>query len=314
MKVYNHTKIAETYKNSVLAIGNFDGIHLGHKKVFSYCKKIAKKNKIKFGVLTFSPLPVMFFNKKIKNFRINSEYQKLDFLKKNYVDFVVSIKFDKKFSNIYAEDFIKKIIYKKINPNLIVVSNNFKFGKNRKGDTKLLKKFSKKYDYKLLEISPFKNSKKVVSSTIIRKSLEKGEINLANKLLARTWFVVGKVVRGKKIGRKLGFRTCNISMKDYILPRHGIYAVKVSLNNSNEKKLYNGVAYLGSRPTFNGKKVILETNIFNLNKKLYGKKIKVYFLKFLRGDQKFTNSYQLTRQMNKDVILAKKGLQTKLLS
>jgi riboflavin kinase/FMN adenylyltransferase len=135
-------------------------------------------------------------------------------------------------------------------------------------------------------------------------------MNLANKLLSRTWFIEGEVKKGKKIGRKLGYRTCNINIKNYILPKLGIYAVKISIGNKSKK--YGGVAYIGSRPTFSGKKVFLEINIFGINKNLYKKKLRVYFLKFLRGDKKFSNSAQLIAQMNKDVIFAKKGLQTKL--
>jgi|TARA_B110000438_G_scaffold297862_1_gene344972 riboflavin kinase/FMN adenylyltransferase len=310
MKIFTTTNIPKNYKNSAIAIGNFDGVHQGHKKVFFETKKFAKKNKTKFGVLTFAPLPVMFFNKKIKNHRLAIEEQKFALFKKNKVDFVINIKFNKKFSNISAENFIKKIIYKKIKPKLLAVSKNFKFGKNRRGDVDLLKKFERDYNYRLLNIKPFKHFKKVVSSTKIRKYLMYGKVELANRLLSRTWFIQGKVIKGKKIGRKLGYRTCNINVKDYVLPKVGIYVVKVTIDL--KKKLYGGVAYLGTRPTFNGKNIFLEINIFGINKNLYKKKLKVYFLKFLRGDRKFSSSNQLIRQMNKDVIFAKKGLKTKL--
>jgi len=310
MKIFKNTNIPKKYKNSAIAIGNFDGVHKGHQKVFKETENFAKRNKVKFGVLTFSPLPVMFFNKKIKNFRLASEKDKLAFMKKNKVDFVIIIRFNKNFSKIDAKNFIKKIIYQKIKPSLLAVSNNFKFGKKRKGDIKLLKKFSYKYKYKLLKIKPYKYLNQIVSSSKIRNYLNNGNINSANKLLTRTWFINGKVEQGKKIGRKLGYRTCNIRIKNYILPKIGIYAVKVSIDN--KKKKYGGVAYLGSRPTFGGKKIFLETNIFNLSKNLYTKNLKVYFLKFLRGDKKFKNSAQLVNQMNKDVISAKKGLKEKL--
>ena len=227
MKIFNTLNISKKFKSSALAIGNFDGVHNGHQKVFKKAKNIAKKNKINFGVLTFSPLPVMFFNKKIKNFRITSEEKKIELFKKNNVDFIIKINFNKKFSKIKAEDFVKKIIYKKISPKFLAVSNNFKFGKNRKGDVNLLKNSSKKYGYRLLKISPFKYLGKTVSSTKIRESLKTGKIELANKLLSRTWSIDGQVTKGKQIGRKLGFRTCNINVKKFILPKAGIYAVKV---------------------------------------------------------------------------------------
>ena len=310
MKIFNSPIITKKYKRSAIAIGNFDGVHKGHQKVFTQAKKFAKKNKIKFGILTFTPLPVMFFNKKVSNYRIASEHQKFKLFKKNGVDFLVNIKFNKNFSRINAFKFIKNIIYKKINPKLIFVSNNFKFGNKRKGNVSLLKKFGKKYNYKLLKINPFKDRGKIISSTRIRKYLQAGNLALANKLLSRTWFVEGRVQKGKKLGRKLGYRTCNIHIKQYILPKSGIYAVKILIGKN--KKAYNGVAYLGSRPTFGGKKIFLETNIFGIKKNLYKKNLRIFFLKFIRRDRKFNNSGQLIRQMNKDVIFAKKSLETKL--
>ena len=280
MKIFNNERIPINYKNPTLAIGNFDGVHIGHQKVFQQARKIANKNKTKFGVLTFSPLPVMFFNKEVKNFRLSSEDQKIKLFKKNKVDFIINIKFNKKFSNLSAENFIKKIIYKKINPKFIAVSNNFKFGKNRKGNIALLEKFNSKYNYKLLNIKPFKSLRQIVSSTKIRKYLKQGSINLANKLLSRTWSIEGYVGKGKKIGRKLGYRTCNMDIKNYVLPKLGIYSVRVSIQN--QKKLYSGVAYLGSRPTFDGKKVFLETNIFGIKKNLYKKKNNRVFLEIFK--------------------------------
>ena len=128
-------------------------------------------------------------------------------------------------------------------------------------------------------------------------------------MLSRTWFIDGQVVKGKKLGRKLGYRTCNIRVKSYVLPKAGIYAVKVSVKN---KKIYKGVAYLGSRPTFRGKETLLEINIFGIKKNLYKKKLRVYFVKFIRKDKKFRSSIELIRQMNKDVISAKKGLKGKV--
>ena len=310
MKIFNSPIISKKYKGSAIAIGNFDGVHKGHQKVFKQAKKFAKKNKIRFGILTFTPLPVMFFNKKVSNYRLTSEDLKFKIFKKYGVDFLVNIKFNKTFSKISAIKFIKNIIYKKISPKLIFVSNNFKFGNKRKGNVNLLKKFGKKYDYKLLKINPFRNQGKMISSTGIRKCLQTGNLDLANKLLSRTWFIDGYVKKGKKLGRKLGYRTCNIYIKNYILPKMGIYAIQVAIGN--KRKMYNGIGYLGSRPTFGGKEIFLEVNIFGIQKKLYKKRLRVYFIKFIRMDKKFKNSAKLINQMNKDVIFAKKGLKTKL--
>ena len=310
MKIFKTLNITNKYKNSALAIGNFDGLHRGHQKVFKETKSFANKNKTKFGVLTFTPMPVMFFNKKIKNHRLTAEKEKLNLFQRYGVDFVINIKFNKKFSRISAEDFIKKIIYKKINPKLFSVSNNFRFGRHRKGGVNLVKKFSTKYGYKLLNIKPFKFLGKIISSSRIRENLKNGNIILANKLLSRTWFVDGQVIKGKKLGRKLGYRTCNINIKNYLLPKIGIYSVKILINNN--KKIHGGVAYLGCRPTFGGNQIFLEVNIFGITKNLYKKKLRVYFLRFIRSDKKFKNSKQLIKQMNMDVILAKKSLKEKI--
>ena len=148
MKIFNNFKIPKKYKRSSLAVGNFDGVHKGHQKVFKQATRLAKKNRIKFGVLTFAPLPVMFFNRNIKNYRLISENKKFKLFKKYKVDFVINNKFNKIFSKLTAEKFIKNIIFKKINPQLVFVSNNFKFGNKRKGNVHLLKKFSKKYNYR----------------------------------------------------------------------------------------------------------------------------------------------------------------------
>ena len=310
MKIFNNINIPKQYKGSSLAIGNFDGVHKGHQKVFKFARLIAKKNKSKFGILTFSPLPVMFFNKKIKNYRLTSEKEKFELLEKNGADFVINIKFNKNFSKISAENFVKNIIYKKISAKKIFVSNNFKFGNRRKGNVNLLEKLGKKYNYRLLKINPDKYKKKMVSSTRIRNYIQKGNFYLANKLLTRVWSVNGRVIKGRKLGRKLGYRTCNIRIKNYLLPMAGIYVVKVMIGN--KKKLTKGIAYLGSRPTFKGKEIFLEINIFNFKENIYKKKLKVYFLKFIRGDRKFSSSAGLIKQMNKDVILAKKSLKPKL--
>ena len=311
MNNFSIATIPSRYKRSAVAIGNFDGVHKGHQKIFANAKKFSKKNKIKFGIITFTPLPVMFFNKKIKNHRLISEVQKLKLFKKYGVDFVINIKFNKIFSKQSAENFVSKIIYKKINPKFIFVSNNFKFGNKRKGNINLLKRLSNKYDYRIINTKAFKYKKKIVSSTRIRKCLQTGNINLANLLLSRTWCINGIVKKGKKLGRKLGFRTCNIRVKNYILPKIGIYAVKVLIGIN--KKIFNGVAYFGFRPTFKGKEIFLEINIFGINKNLYNKRLSVHFVKFIRRDQKFKNSRKLIDQMNKDVISAKKELKAKLI-
>ena len=301
MKIYRNTNLKNEHCKGVLAIGNFDGIHLGHQKVIRDAKQQANKNKLPFGIMTFEPMPVMFFNKKIKNHRINSLDQKINQFKKLKIDFLIIRKFNKKFSRLTAEKFIEKIIFKKTKCKYLYVSNNFRFGFKRKGNIRTLKKFGKKFNYRNLIIKPFKKKNNIISSTLIRKKIREGKIKEVNKLLNRNWSVDGKVIKGKKRGRKIGFPTCNLKMGNYVIPRLGVYAVKVKTS-----KFYkNGVANVGYRPTFNGQSLLLETNIFGINKNLYNKVISVSFKKFIRPEKKFKNFEYLKKQIKFDIKKAK---------
>ena len=302
MKVYNNANLINKHLNGVIAIGNFDGLHLGHQKVINEARLKAKKLKLPLGVMTFEPVPVMFFSKKLKNHRINSLQQKKSQLEKLKLDFLIIIKFNKKFSSLTAEEFIKKIIYKKTKCKYLYVSKNFKFGFKRRGNIQTLKKFEKKFNYKNIITKPFKKNKKTISSTFIRKKIRAGKIELINKLLNRDWFVEGKVIKGKKRGRKIGFPTCNMSLNNYVIPKLGVYAVKVSIKGL----IKNGVANIGYRPTFNGQNLLLETNIFGINKNLYNKAISISFKKFIRSEKKFKNFEYLKKQIKLDIKHAKK--------
>ena len=301
MKIYRNTNLKNKHCRGVLAIGNFDGIHLGHQKVIRDAKQQANKNKLPFGIMTFEPMPVMFFNKKIKNHRINSLDQKINQFKKLKLDFLIIRKFNKKFSRLTAEKFIEKIIFKKTKCKYLYVSNNFRFGFKRKGNIRILKKFGKKFNYRNLIVKPLKKKNNVISSTLIRKKIREGKIKEANKLLNRNWSVDGKVIKGKKRGRKIGFPTCNLKMGNYVIPRLGVYAVKVKTSDFNK----NGVANVGYRPTFNGQSLLLETNIFGINKNLYNKVISVSFKKFIRPEKKFKNFEYLKKQIKFDIKKAK---------
>jgi len=303
LKTYSNFTIPVKLKKSILLIGNFDGLHLGHQKVLKEAIKFKKKYKLKLGILTFNPLPVMFFNKKLKNYRLTNDSQKFFLLKKIGVDFIINKSFDLKFSRITSKQFIKNIITKKINPKFIFVSNNFKYGNKRKGDVKELISEGKKYGFKIIKPEPLRVKKKIISSSLIRGLLEKGKIKQANKLLSRNWVINGAVQKGKQLGKRLGFPTCNIDIDNYISPKPGIYSIKATIDDS--KKILNGIAYLGYRPTFGGKKLLLEVNLFGFNGNLYKKILNVYFCNFIRRDKKFKNKTSLISQMKKDLIKAK---------
>ena len=304
IKLYNNFKIKNQHKNSIILIGNFDGLHSGHQKLFNIAKNYKKKYSLKIGVLTFEPMPKMYFNDNLKNFRISSQQQKINYLNKLNVDFVITKKFDKKFSKTKSITFIKEIIGKKINPRFIFVSNNFKFGNKREGNVRELIKYEKQYNYKIVKPKPSLVKKKVISSSLIRKYLQNGKLKDANKLLKRNWSIIGKVQKGKQLGKKIGFPTANIDIKDYILAKPGVYVVKVQKLNS--LNYIRGIANLGYRPTFNGKKVLLEIHLFNFSGNLYNKYLTVEFLKFIRSEKKFKNVDQLKKQIKIDLLIAKK--------
>ena len=298
MIIYKNLNIKKEHKDAAIAIGNFDGLHAGHKKVLKEAKQKAKSNKLKFGLITFEPVPTMFFNKNIKNHRINSLNQKIHYLKEIKLDFLVIINFNKTFSNLSAEKFIEKVLFKKLQSKYIFVSRNFRFGKKRLGNIQTLKSFEKKYSYKMLVTRPHKEKDKIVSSSLIRKIIRRGKVQEAKKLLGRHWCVEGEVIKGEQRGRKIGFPTCNIKLNSYILPKFGVYSVWVQINKSKKR----GIANIGYRPTFNGKNLLLEVNIFGINRNLYNKILKISFIKFIRPEKKFKNISQLKAQIKKDII------------
>ena len=304
VKLYKNFNIKDSHKGSIILIGNFDGVHLGHQKLFKLAKLYKKKFKLKIGVVNFDPMPKMFFNKLLKNFRITSVKTKIKLLSKFDVDFIITKKFDKIFSKTKSLTFIKEILNKKLKSKFIFVSNNFKFGNKREGNVNLLIQNEKRFNFKVVKPKPLIKQKKIVSSSLIRSLLEKGLLEKANKLLNRKWTIDGVVKKGRQIGKKIGFPTCNIDIKDYVLAKPGVYAVRVL--RLNKSKYIRGIANLGYRPTFNQKKILLEVHLFNFSGNLYNKLLSVEFLKFIRKEKKFKNVNQLKSQIKKDLNIAKK--------
>ena len=303
-KIYKNFNIKSIHKDSIILIGNFDGVHLGHQKLFSLAKKYKRKYSLKIGVLTFEPMPKMFFNSKLENFRISSLRQKIDNLKTFKVDYIITKKFNKKFSKIKSTNFIKKILGKKLRPKFIFVSNNFRFGNKREGNVSQLIKFQSLYGYRVIKPEPLVINKKIASSSLIRNFLQNGRLDKANKFLNRNWSIDGKVQKGKQLGKKIGFPTANIDIKNYVLAKPGVYAVRVK--KMNEKKFFNGIANLGYRPTFNGKKILLEVHLFKFSKNLYNKYLTIEFKKFIRKEKKFKNVDQLRKQIKIDLLKVQK--------
>ncbi len=184
------------------------------------------------------------------------------------------------------------------------MSNNFKFGNKREGDVKQLIRYEKTSGYTIVKPKPLLDKKKIISSTLIRTYLQKGYLNKANKLLNRNWSIQGRVQKGKQLGNKIGFPTANIDIKDSVLACTGVYAVKVKIEKSS--KYIKGIANLGYRPTFNGKKILLEVHLFNFSRNIYNKYLTVEFLKFIRKEKKFKSVNQLKKQIMNDLLIAKK--------
>ena len=283
--------------NSILVIGNFDGLHKGHVSILNQAIKVAKNNKSKIGLLTFDPNPKEYFSKD-KNFKIINLFEKQRILSKMKLDFVIILKFNKRLRNLTADNFIKKILKNKINPSRIIVGKEFRFGKNRSGNPKLLKRnFSTKIALQK------KIGKKKISSSEIRELIKKGNVHKVKKLLGRNWSIYGKVVSGDKIGRTIGYRTANIFLSDCILPNRGVYVTRLYLN----KMIFNGISNFGIAPTFGKKnKDVLETHLFSPIKNIYKKNVTIEFLKFLRKEKKFKSKKNLLDQIKKDITSAKK--------
>ena len=305
MRYYRKFDISKNDKGSIILIGNFDGLHIGHQKLFKLAKKYKNKYRLKIGVLTFEPVPKMFFNKTLKNFRISNLNQKNIILKKLGADFVITKRFDKSFSKINYYQFIKKILFKKLNAKYIFVSSNFRFGNKREGNVNKLIQYEKFFEYKIVNPKPLIKKNRIISSTLIRKFLENGLINKVNNLLKRNWSIEGLVEKGRQQGKKIGFPTCNIDIKDYVIAKPGVYAVRVKFKN--DKEFIKGIANLGYRPTFGQKKILLEVHLFNFSRNVYNKYLSVEFLKFIRKEKKFSSVDKLRKQIQFDLKVAKRS-------
>ncbi|MDA7637705.1 bifunctional riboflavin kinase/FAD synthetase [Candidatus Pelagibacter sp.] len=305
VKLYRNFDIKKNDKGSIILIGNFDGVHLGHQKLFKQAQLYKKKYNLKIGVVNFNPMPKMFFNQSLKNFRLSSISQKINLLNNQSVDFIITKKFDKTFSKTKSINFIKNILSNKLKARFIFVSSNFRFGNKREGDVGFLIQNEKKYNYQVVKPKPLLINRKIVSSSLIRSYLEKGFLEKANKLLNIKWSIEGVVQKGRQVGKKIGFPTCNIDIKDYVLAKPGVYAVRVL--KKNNLKILKGIANLGYRPTFNQKKILLEVHLFNFSGNLYNKHLSVEFLKFIRKEKKFKNINKLKSQIKLDLKIAKKA-------
>ena len=296
MEILNHLPKTRI-KRPVVAIGVFDGLHLGHQVLI---KKAVQKARVIKGtpvVMTFFPHPVQVLNKNVDVSLLVSLKHRLQLIEDLGVSVCVVIRFTKKFSLLEPEEFIKKYLVDSFNPAEIFVGDDFHFGKNGMSNGQVLKKIAKTFDVRVTIVRSVERNKKRISSSLLRKLIAKGRLENAQKLLGRTVSTLGKVIHGEHIGRRIGAPTANINPGREILPPTGVYVAYVRLKN----QLFNAVANVGQRPSFKRvSKINLEVHIFDFQKEIYGKEIEVFFLKKIRNEKKFKEIKLLIQQIEKD--------------
>jgi len=320
LKIYNHLYEFKKLEHAVVAIGTFDGIHFGHQKIIKQLVEKAKASNGESVILTFFPHPRMIIDPENQDLKmINTIHEKAEILENLGVDHLIITPFTRDFSNQSPEDYIKNTLVDGIGTKHIIVGYDHRFGKDRSGNLTDLKKACLHFDFTVEEIAEQDIHDVAVSSTKIRKALLEGDVSLAADYLGYPFSIFGRVIKGDKIGRTIGFPTANIFVEETykLIPSDGIYAVTVEmslesrvvslelttdpLKTQNSKlKTYKGMAYIGQRPTINGMTRNIEVNIFDFNQEIYGQHIKMNFLKFLRHDVKFTGLEALTIQLQKD--------------
>ncbi len=302
-----HTKFKFKNQKPIITIGSFDGVHLGHQKIINMTKAQASKFHTTCGVVTFSPLPIIYFSPNF-TYLITDEKEREKILESMGLDFLYYFQFDKNFSELEPFDFIKQV-KEIINPREIIVGSNHRFGRNQKGDTRLLKTLGKKFNIKINIIKPRTIGNTKISSTAIREALLLGNITLANRMLGYEYSIKGTVCIGAGRGRQLGFPTINIKLKTSdaidsshkLIPLDGVYIVRVEIDN----QIVKGVMSIGRRPTFeaspsNGERW-LEAHLLDFNKEIYGSDVKVSFLKRIRPIRRFKDPETLIKVIQEDI-------------
>ena len=296
MLIYDNKALDEESKKNYIALGSFDGLHLGHLSLVRKVKSLAKENKSKSIVFTFRNHPRRFINSNNKIELIMTNEEKINVLQKEGIDILAFQDFDEKMMKMMPDEFISWLC-KTYNVKGIVVGFNFKFGYKNLGNVELLKKFEEEYRYKLYVMEPFKSEGKTISSTTIRKELVDGNVRKAFNMLSRPYMLSGKVIDGKKLGRTIGFPTANLEInKQKVIPKKGVYYTNVKIN----EKIFKGITSIGNNPTVNGQDLTVETYILDFSNDIYGKEINIYFIDRIRDEIKFNDIYELIEQLKKD--------------
>lgn len=307
MKIYHSLEDFTRLSFGVVTSGTFDGVHLGHQKILQRVREIASKHGGESVVITFWPHPRLILRPEEPALKLlNTFEEKAELLRKHGVQHLLRIPFTKEFSQISSMEFITQILVETMRTKKLVIGYDHRFGKNREGSFEQLKLNGPTYGFEVEEIPRQDVDHVGVSSTKIRKALESGDIDTANHFLGRPYLLSGRIVKGDKLGRVLGFPTANIDLDshDKLVPAEGIYAVTVLYGHIE----YGGMLYIGNRPTVDGSRRSIEVNIFDFEKDIYGETIQVSFQKLLRSDSKFEDLESLKRQLEKDKVAALKAL------
>jgi riboflavin kinase/FMN adenylyltransferase len=303
MKVHYDINSLPVFTRAVLTIGTFDGVHNGHKQILDAVKQTAKEIKGESVLITFHPHPRKIVSSAILGIRlITTLEERIQLLAKEGIDHLVVVPFTDAFANQPASQYIEDFLLSNFRPHTIIIGHDHQFGRNRSGDYALLESYEKKGGFTLKEIPKHLIENITISSTRIRESLSKSEVEVANKLLGYDFFFSGTVVHGNKIGRTLGFPTANLKVEDpeKIVPGNGIYAVYAK--PKGYEKVLKGMMSIGFRPTVDGKTRVIEVNIFDFDKEIYGEQLEVHVHKYLREEKKYENLAALVEQISKDKI------------
>jgi len=299
LKIYNHFSEFKKLENAVVTIGTFDGVHFGHQKILKRLCELAKATGGESVILTFFPHPRLIIDPENQQLKmINTVEEKAKILANIGVDHLIITPFTRDFSNLTPAEYIKQILIDTIGVKNIIVGYDHRFGKDRQGGMSDLQEFAGIYGFEIEEIPEQDINDVAVSSTKVRTALLEGDVALAASFLGYNFSIHGRVIKGDKIGRTIGFPTANIFVEETykLIPSDGIYAVTVELN----AVVYKGMAYIGQRPTINGMTRNIEVNIFDFSQEIYGQLITMNFLKFLRHDVKFTGLEALKDQLHDD--------------
>lgn len=306
MRIHRDLTQLPAFRRAVITIGTFDGVHTGHRYIIQQLQQAAAACEGETVIITFDPHPREVLqpgSDKIK--LLTTLEEKTALLAAQGIDHLVVVPFTKEFSSLSAQDYLESFLIERFKPHTIIIGYDHRFGHNREGGLELLELEQNRYGFQLIEIPQQIVHDLAVSSTKIRKSLQEGDIQLANELLGYRYFIEGTVVHGDKLGRQLGYPTANMQPADErkLIPTEGIYAITAQLKTDSVP--LKGVMSIGTRPTFNGCDLRLEAHIFDFNREIYGQVLRVDLVGYLRGNLKFDNIEALIKQMDQDSLAAK---------